>query len=84
VVAVIWLLLAVVVAVVVVALVVVALDGGRSPKGAASYQTRVELHGIQRRQEVAQLKSEIRRDSAQARRELRAELHGLSKRERQP
>jgi hypothetical protein len=84
VVAVIWLLLGVVVAVVVVALVVVALDGGRSPRSAASYQARVELHGIRTRQEAAQLKSEIDRDAAQARRELRAELYGLSKRERQP
>jgi hypothetical protein len=75
---------AVVVAVVVVALVVVALDGGQSPKDAASYQARVELHGIRTRQEVAQLKSAIHRDAAQARRELRAELYGLSKRERQP
>jgi hypothetical protein len=84
VVAVIWLLLAVVVAVVVVALVVVARDDGQSPKNAASYQARVKLHGIRTRQEVAQIKSEIRRDAAQARRELRAELHGLSKRERRP
>ncbi len=80
----IWLLLAVVVAVVVVALVVVAFDGGQAPRNSASYQARVKLHGIRTRQEVAQLKGEIRRDSAQARRELRAELHGLSKRERQP
>jgi hypothetical protein len=82
VVAVIWLLPVVVVAVVVVALVVVALDNGQSPKSAASYQVRVELHGIRRRQEVSQVKSEIRRDAAKMRRQLRGELSELDKRGR--
>jgi hypothetical protein len=82
VVAVIWLLLAVVAAVVVVALVVVALDNGQSPKNAASYQMRVELHDIRRRQEVSQVKTEIRRDAAKMRRQLRVELSELGKRKR--
>jgi hypothetical protein len=82
VVAVIWLLLAVVAAVVVVALVVVALDGGQSPKNAAGYQMRVELHGIRGRQEVSQVKTEIRRDATKMRRQLRDELSELDKRTR--
>ena len=75
----IWLLLAVVAAVVVVALVVVALDNGQSPKNAASYQMRVELHGIRKQQEVAQVKTEIRRDATKMRRQLRDELSELGK-----
>lgn len=78
----IWLLLAVVAAVVVVALVVVALDGGQSPKSAAGYQMRVELHGIRGRQEVSQVKTEIRRDATKMRRQLRDELSELDKRTR--
>jgi uncharacterized membrane protein len=74
VVAVIWL---VVILVVVVVLVVLALAGGHSQQSAASYQTRVELHAVHRRFDVGQLKSELRRDAADARRALRAELNKL-------
>ncbi|MGH2852711.1 MAG: hypothetical protein ACRDLF_00760 [Solirubrobacteraceae bacterium] len=81
-VAVIWLLL-VVVAVVIVALVTVWLDSGMSPKSAAHYQARVELHGIQRRQELTEVKREIRRAAAQTERELQAELERLNRPRRQ-
>lgn len=79
----IWLLPALMVAAVVVALVALWLDGGESPKSAASYRAQVELHAVHRRFDVAQAKSEIRRDAADARRELRDELDGLSRRRRQ-
>jgi predicted transcriptional regulator len=42
-----------------------------------TYRTLVELHRIRRRFDVAQLKSELRRDAADARRALRAELARL-------
>jgi len=79
---VIWPLL-VVVAVVIVALVAIWLDGETSPKSTAHYQARVELHGIQRRQEVTEVKREIRRAAAQAERELQAELERLNQPRRQ-
>jgi hypothetical protein len=41
------------------------------------YQAMVELHRIRRRFHVAQLKSELRADAADARRALRAALHKL-------
>jgi hypothetical protein len=82
VVAVIWLVIPAVVTVLVLCRLVWRC-GTRTPDEDA-YQARVKLHGIRTRQEVAQIKSEIRRGAAQARRELRAELHGLSNRERQP
>jgi hypothetical protein len=78
----IWLLL-VVLAVVIVALVAVWLDGETSPKSAPRYQARVELHGIQRRQELTEVKREIRRAAAQAERELQAELQRLNQPRRQ-
>ena len=67
----IWLL----VALVVVGLVMML--NGRSrqstPDGGV-YRAMVDLHRIRRRFDVAQLKFESRRDGADARRELRAEL----------
>ena len=40
----------------------------------SSYRAAVGLHAIRRRLEVAQVKSELRRDAATLRRELRDEL----------
>ena len=77
-----WLFVAIAVAVIVLALVAVALNCDRSPKSAASYETMVELHAVRRLFDVAQVKSELKRDAADARRELRAELDGLNKRGR--
>jgi hypothetical protein len=67
----IWLLLVIVV-VLAIALVVGCRD---APPNAAAYRAAVDLHAIRRRQEVAQVKREVRRDVADARRELRAELN---------
>jgi hypothetical protein len=76
VVAVIW--LGVIVVVAVVLLAALALASADSPRHGVDYQVKVALHGIRRRQEATQIKSEIRRDAAQARRELRAELDRLN------
>ena len=51
-----------------------------APPDAATYRAAVDLHAIRRRQEIAQVKSEVRRDAADARRALRIELDELSKR----
>lgn len=75
----IWLL---VLAVVVVLAWALALGCAPAPPDPAHYRTMVELHGIRKRQEVAQVKHEIRRDAAVARRELREELGSLARRER--
>jgi hypothetical protein len=40
----------------------------------AAYAAAVRMYGIRRRMEVAQLKSEVRRDAADLRRDLRREL----------
>ncbi|HEV3322110.1 MAG TPA: hypothetical protein VG147_07980 [Solirubrobacteraceae bacterium] len=48
------------------------------------YQTMLDLRAIRRRQEVAQFKSETRRDAAKARRDLRHALSDLARREREP
>lgn len=79
----IWLL--VVVAVIIVLALVGALAGASptaAPPDRAHYQAAVDLHGIRRRQEVAELKREVKRDASEARRELREELGGLTGRER--
>lgn len=47
-------------------------------------QLMFDLHAIRRRREVAQFKSETRRDAARARRELRHALSDLARREREP
>jgi hypothetical protein len=60
---------------VVVVLLVAALSRPpRDPQAEANAQ--LELHRARRRLEVGQLKSEIKREAAQARRELREELYG--------
>lgn len=48
------------------------------------YRSMLDLRAIRRRQEVAQFKSERRRDAAKARRELRHALSDLARREREP
>jgi cytochrome c-type biogenesis protein CcmH/NrfG len=70
----IWLFSLAVVVVVVVA--VFALERPVWPKDEATYRARVGLYAIRRRLEVAQFKTEVRRDGAQLRRQLRDELDG--------
>jgi hypothetical protein len=67
-----------------VVVLVTALILGRpsAPPDPAHYRTMVELHGIRKRQEVAQAKHEIRRDAALARREMGEELGSLRRQER--
>jgi hypothetical protein len=55
---------------------------GRGQPDASDYRADVELHRIRRRLEVAQLRFELRRDGADARRALRADLRGLAERDR--
>jgi hypothetical protein len=74
-----WLLLALVVAVAVV-LVVFSWRGSKPKADQSTYQAIVGLHAIRRRLEVAQVRTELRRDAAQMRRELRAELDGRERR----
>jgi hypothetical protein len=74
----IWLVI-VLVLVVVVALAVACFS---SPPDAAHYRAAVDLRASRRRQEVAQVKTEIRRDAAAARRQLRGELSELDRRKR--
>ena len=76
----IWLLI--VIAVVLVIALAVAVGCHDAPPDAAAYRAAVDLHAIRRRQEVAQFKGEVRRDTAAARRELRDELGALKKRKR--
>ncbi len=76
----IWLV--VIVGVVVVVLVALALGYDNAQKSAVSYRTMVELHDVHRRFDVAQVKSELRRDGADARRVLRGELRRLDERDR--
>lgn len=40
----------------------------------AAYATAVRMYGIRRRMEVAQLKTELRRDAAELRRDLQRDL----------
>jgi hypothetical protein len=49
-----------------------------------TYRVMVALHRIRRGLQVSQFKLETRRDAADARRRLRAELDALDKREGQP
>lgn len=74
----IWLL---VIAVVVV-VAVLALGRTAVPTDEASRDVAVALHAIHRRIEGALLRSEIRRDAAHVRRELRDELGERDRRER--
>jgi hypothetical protein len=75
--------IALVVLVIVVLVVLVGLAITQSGQPASldgrTYQAMVELHRIRQRQEVTQLKSDIRRDGAQARRALRDDLRRLDK-----
>ena len=73
----IWLVIVIVAVLVVVVALAVGFHAG--PPDAATYRAAVDLHAIRRRQEVAQFKSEVRRDAATARRELRKELGELNK-----
>jgi hypothetical protein len=73
----IWLILVVII---VVVLAVLILSSRNSPSDAANYQTMVELYAIRRRGEVAQFKTGVRRDAADARRALRVELDKQSRR----
>ncbi len=77
----IWLLFVVVVILVLALVGTLAVKRRPTPPDAAYYRMAVDLHGIRRRQEVGQFKREVKRDAAQARRELREELGGLARRE---
>jgi hypothetical protein len=57
---------------------------GYSKLDADTYRVVVSLYAIRRRLEVAQFKTEVRRDAAHVRRRLRDELRGLDQRERRP
>jgi hypothetical protein len=67
----IWLLI-VVALVLVVALIA---NHCASPSDPATYRAAVGLHAARRRQEVSQVRTEIRRDAATMRRQLRDELN---------
>jgi hypothetical protein len=51
---------------------------------ANTYRVVISLHAIRRRLEVAQVRTEVRRDAAHVRRRLRDELRGLDQREGRP
>lgn len=76
----IWLVIVIVVVLVVVVALAVGFHAG--PPDAATCRAVVDLRAIRRRQEVAQFKSDVRRDAATVRRELRKELGELNKRGR--
>ncbi len=67
-----WVLAVFAVAVIVVFLCGLFCDGLASNKG--THRTVIRLYGIRRRMEVAQLKTELRRDSADLRRALQRDL----------
>jgi hypothetical protein len=70
--------------VVLLALVVIGLlVRSQPPQDKVSYRVLVDLHAIRRRFDLARFKADVRRDGADARRELRAELERLDKRRRQ-
>jgi hypothetical protein len=73
VVAVIWLI----VGIALVVLGVVSLIWRSSRPDEGTYQVMVALHLIRRRLDVSQFKLELRRDAANLRREMRAELRRL-------
>jgi hypothetical protein len=74
-----WLLVLAVV-VLVVALSYCCTD--RAAPDEADYRVVLGLHAIRRRLEVAQVRTELRRDAAWLRRDLRDELHKLDERGR--
>lgn len=71
----------------ILSLVVVLADGWLTRSGTSarlaerSYKALATLHGIQRQKEVAQFKAELRRDAAEQRRRLDAELRAFDRRE---
>jgi hypothetical protein len=67
---------------IVIVVVVLILAGSDAPSGAGSYRGAVEMYGARKRQEVAQVKTELRRDAAMLRRQLRQELRELDERKR--
>jgi hypothetical protein len=67
-----WLLLVLIVALVVAR----PWQGWRPPPDRLSYEVLVKLYAIRRRLEVSQVKTEVRRDGARLRRQLRDELDG--------
>lgn len=77
-------LAAVSVALVVAALLLLHLRGRGSGRhlSVADYRTMVELHAIRRRFDVAWFKLALKRDVADARRRLHAELDEIDRRER--
>lgn len=78
-----WLFLALVVVVPVV-LALLSRRGSKPEADQSTYQAIVGLHAVRRRLEVAQFKTELRRDTAHLRRELRAELQQDTPRTNRP
>lgn len=71
-----WLYAAVVMAAL-LGLVAALVDSSRRRPGRRDYRAMVELHAIRRRADVASFKTGLRRDVADARRQLRAELNDV-------
>jgi hypothetical protein len=71
-----WLFLLLVVAVP-IGLVLLSLRGSRFERSRLTYQVMVDLHAIRRRFDLAHFKFELRRDGADARRALLADLRKL-------
>lgn len=68
---------------VVALLVALALHRREPPQDKVSYRVLVDLHAIRRCFDLARYKFDVRRDAADARCELHAELRKLDERERQ-
>jgi hypothetical protein len=64
-----------------VVLILLSVRSRRGKPDKRAYQVLVDLHAIRRRFDLAQFKFELRRDAADARRALRADLRKLSKRD---
>jgi hypothetical protein len=84
-----WLLLVLLIAVVAILLFRDQRPGDRpainEPTPTPSYRLRADLYAIRRRLDVARFRFDVRRDAAEARHRLRAELSELERREgRQP
>lgn len=73
-----WLVILLVVAV----LIALALGRSAPPPDEMTYQAAMDLHAIRRRIDLSLFKSELRRDTAALRRELRDELEALEPTER--
>jgi len=72
----IWIALVIIVGVIVVAFGLL-WYGRPAPRSEADARTMIELHRVCRRFDVAQVKHEIRRDAADTRRSLNADLRPL-------